>query len=244
MPTATSPTKLIDLVRDVRVNLLELQPRFWSDDELFKHLINGAKLLWKRLLDLHQNHFLTIDATNVTLAANSSTLSGVPADTFRITLIEPRVLTSSSASRLIRFVPRKYNSAEFVEARSLDPQDTGSSLVIYYDIVQEGAPVNTPTVQIAPQVNAVINLRFCYLRTFPVVTTDLNNPIPGESDVALIAYATAFALGKRPDGSVTGPDPAWLSIFKAEEDALLTALTPRQEQDVEVAEDIFGSWGN
>ena len=240
MANPTAPT-LLSLVKRVRIPLRETQPRFWTDDELFDHLYSGCKILWKAILDLHGDHFLTIDETNVTLPSSSSTLSGVPNDCFRITLIEPKDLSSTSSTRGLRFFPKQFNSKEMQYARSLASQDIGTDTLVYYTLLNEGAPVNAPTVRVAPQVNSTVQLRFCYYRTLPAQTKDMTNPIPGESDEALIAYAAAWALAKRPENNGT-PDPGLLSVFATEKTGILTACTPRQEQEPEVVEDLFGQW--
>lgn len=233
-----TPTKLIDLVRQVRQNLNEAQPRFWSDTEIFEKLVAGAKFLWKKIVDLDMGHFDVIDVTNVSLSASTSTLSGVPADCFRVKLIEPRDTSSAAGSAgSTIFLPKKYNSREMVEARTWTSQDVTSPTVIYYDLMMEGTPIAAPTVQVAPQISSPLTLRFVYQKAFPIVSDDLTNPIPGESDMALVAYATAFARAKLP--AVGMPDPGWLEVFKAESQALITALTPRQIQEPEVAEGMF-----
>jgi hypothetical protein len=240
MANPTAPT-LLSLVKRVRVHLREPQPRYWTDDEIFDHLYSGCKILWKEILDLKGEHFQTIDETNVSMAASATTLSGVPNDVFRVKLIEPRDLSSNSSNRWLRFFPKPFNSMEFQYARMLDTQDVGSSTIIYYELLNEGAPVNAPTIRIAPGVNASVNLRLCYLRTLPAKTNDIVNPIPGESDEALIAYALAWALAKRPENNGS-PDPGALSVFSREKTGILTACTPRQEQEPEIADDLFGNW--
>jgi hypothetical protein len=74
------------------------------------------------------------------------------------------------------------------------------------------------------------------------VTSSGNNPIPGESDQALIAYIVAFARAKeREDRS---PDPNWIAVYANEKQSILTRLTPRQSQEPDVVEALWGEWGN
>ena len=66
---------------------------FWTDDELLDKLIDAAKDMWAAILDTYGDHYLTVDVTNVSLAASATSLTGVPTDTFRVHLIEPRDTT-------------------------------------------------------------------------------------------------------------------------------------------------------
>jgi hypothetical protein len=224
-------------------NTTGLSAPFWSSAELIDLAVLGIKDLWGHFIDLGQEHFLTIDATNVTLAPNTSTLTGVPTDVFRVYLIEPADLSSTSSARYLQFVPRDYNSADFTAARSRSLSTTvadqnGSSLTtIFYAVMAAGPPVGTMMIAVAPMITDTLALRLVYIPTVATLTSASSNPIPGESDQAIIAYMVAFARAKeREDRS---PDPNWLTIYKTERDHLMTRATPRQVQEPEVVEDFF-----
>lgn len=222
------------------VGLLETTASFWTDAELLEHLVEGVKDLWGAIVDLHQEHFATDDATNVSLAANSSSLTGTPADMFRVLLIEPRVLTSGTTGAQVQFVPRDYNSPEFAYARALSAQEPTDGLIIYYTIFGAGAPTGTaPTIKVAPQISSALNLRLVYIPT--LAATDMEagdaNPIPGEADNALFAWCMAFARAKERDDR--SPDPNWLAVYATEKQNILTRLTPRQEQEPEYVSGMF-----
>jgi hypothetical protein len=86
-------------------------------------------------------------------------------------------------------------------------------------------------------VNTAISLRFVYVPILAAVAAAGSNPIPGESDNALIAWCIAYARAKeREDRS---PDPNWLAVYSTEKTNLLVRLTPRQTQEPEVVEDFF-----
>ncbi len=173
---------------------------FWSDAELLDICLDGARDLWRALIDLHEEHFMTLDITNVSMADAAIVLTGVPADVFRVLLIEPRDTTSANVNGEIRFKPAKYNSPEFGRARAR-----------------------------ANAIGSALNLRLAYIPTLGTLTATSNNPIPGESDKALKAWIIAHAAAKqREDNS---PDPNWLAIYGTEKQSILTALTPRQEQE-------------
>ena len=225
------------------VNTSGVTNAFWTDAELLDYATRGVTDLWAAILDLHQEHYMTVDETNVSLAASAAQLTGVPSDTFRVLLIEPRDTTNANAHRNIRFVPRKFNSADFVNARAMSPIDPSGDSVIYYTLQGAGSPVSAPTVLTAPKLTSALALRFVYAPTLGVSSyaTTSTNPVPGESDNALVAWIVAFARGKeRTDKS---PDPGWLSIYSTEKQSLLTRMTPRQEQEPEYVEGMFeGLW--
>ncbi len=213
---------------------------FWSSSELVTHFNNAIKDLWKAYIDLHQDHVQTVDITNVSQAADAVTLTGVPSDVFRVLLIEPLDRTSSGTARNLIYRPRKYNSDEFANARaagSLTPTFGG---VVYYSVSQAGAPVGAPTIHVAPTLSSAVSLRFVYIPTIATKTASDNNPIPGESDAALVAWTVAYARAKEREDRM--PDANWLAIYGNEKKNLLTASTPRQEQEPEYVEDVFDSY--
>lgn len=210
---------------------------YWSSQELVDIISKGANDLWGALIDLHQEHFQTIDTTNVTLAANTDSLTGVPLDTFRVLLIEPADTTSAGAARSCMFVPRDYNAPEFAQARSYDSQSPANGLVIYYSVTQPGFPVAAPTILTAPKVSTTFTLRFVYIPGLGTLTAASNNPIPGGSDAALINWTVAHAMSK--DREDRMPDPNWLAMYSSEKQNLLVRSTPRQEQEPDVVPDLF-----
>jgi len=131
------------------------------------------------------------------------------------------------------------SSQKFQMARAMTVQDSFSFLTIYYDILNAGSPIAAPQIVTAPPVGTAIPLRLMYVYTLPTLTETDNNPIPGESDNALIAWCVAYAKAKEQDSTNRVPDPGWLAIYNTEKQGLLVALTPRQEQEEEVVEGIF-----
>lgn len=213
---------------------------YWSSQELIDIMRKGATDLWGAIIDLHQEHFQTVDTTNVTLAVNGESLTGVPNDVFRVLLIEPADTTSVGTSRSTIFVPRDYNSPEFSQARSMDGQSPTGGLIIYYAVTQPGFPVAAPTVLTAPKVNTAMALRFVYIPGLGTLTAASNNPIPGESDDALIAWTIAHARAK--DREDRMPDPNWLAKYSTEKQNMLVRMTPRQEQEPDVVPDFFSGF--
>jgi hypothetical protein len=235
-------TLLSALETQARRHLKETTASFWSSAELIDLANQGIKDLWGAIVDLHQEHFLTVDTSNVSLAVDGTSLSGVPTDVFRVHLIEHADTTDSPGNRIL-FTPSDYNSPEFINARSYTSQDPSSGIVIHYALTKAGAPVAAPTVLTAPKLSTALaagDIRFVYVPTPAAVAAGGDNPIPGESDNALIAWMVAFARAKeREDRS---PDPNWLAVYKTEKQSVCVRLTPRQTQEPEVTPDFFAAW--
>lgn len=233
-------TTLTALETIVRRDLKETTASFWSSAELVQHFNDGIQNLWGAIIDLYEEHYITVDVTNVSMAADATTLTGVPADTFRVHLIEPRDTTASGSAPHVLFVPKEYNGRDFSNARAMAASDPSNGLAVYYQVTGPGYPVGTPTVQVAPKISSALNLRFVYVPGIPVKVAGDDNPIPGQSDRALHAYCMAFALAKEQEDKM--PHPGWLSVYKTEKESVLQRLTPRQTQDVLVVEDLFGGF--
>jgi hypothetical protein len=210
---------------------------FWTDDELVDHLTNGCNDLWAAILDLHAEHYLTVDITNVSLAANATQLTGVPATCFRVHHLGPRDTTSEGSSRGIIFTPRKFNSPDFQNALTRSAMSSTSINEIFYSVSGEGSPVAAPVILTAPKVDTAINLRLAYNPTLAALTIASTNPIPGFSDQALVSYAIAYARAKERDDR--SPDPNWIASYGTEKMHILTRLTPRQSQEPDVVEGVF-----
>ena len=221
---------------------------FWTEDELHQLLVAGCRDLWKSIVDLHQGHFVRVVDPSTTpivgtmvypvgVTATMTLFTGVPLDCFRILNIEPVNLGNSGAN-VFSFRPKQMSSADFQAARAMALQGQGGT-VIYYDILNAGSPVNAPTLIGAPPVSTAIPIRLMYVYTLPTLVDTDSNPIPGESDNALIAWCVAYAKAKEADSVNRVPDPGWLAIYATEKQGLLVALTPRQEQEEEVVEGLF-----
>lgn len=238
-------TVLSTIIANARIPLKEGTASFWTDAELLQHLREGINDLWGAIVDLNQEHYLTIDVTNVGLAASADSLTGVPADCFRVHLIEPTDTTTAGSTPSMLFWPRDYNSSQFRNARAVAAQDPSGGLDLFYCLTGAGSPIAAPTVQIAPKISSAIavgGLRFVYVPgpATAAMTTASTNPIPGESDNALKAWCVAYARAKeREDRS---PDPNWLAIYATEKTSLMVRMAPRQSQEPEIVEDIWGGY--
>lgn len=219
-----------------RRHLQETSASFWSSAELIDIVAAGVRDLWRDFVDLKAEYYFTRDNTNVSLAANTSTLTGVPADVHKVYLIEPVDTGSASSNVGLVFEPLDYNDPKFIAARSSANVDPANN-IIYYAIVGQGAPVAAPTIYVAPKVTSAVPLSFVYIPTLGTFTAASTVPIPGEADNALIAWTIAYARAKEREDRA--PDANWLSIYKTEKAHLLQSSGTRQQQEPEYVRALF-----
>ena len=216
-----------DIETLVRFRLEESSPKFWSSAELVGIISAGIRDLWRDVVDLKQEHFITI-STSVTLAANTATMSSVPTDVHKIVGITPSDVSSSSTNSGLIFAPADFTSDYFQNSLTRDDIDPSND-IIYYAITAQGAPVGAPTIRVAPQVTSAVTLSFVYVPTVGTISAASTVPIPGEADNALVAWTVAYArANEREDRS---PDPNWLAVYSTEKTHLLNSLGVRQYQE-------------
>lgn len=238
-------TPLTSLIGQARIHLKETTANFWADSELLDHMRNAVRDLWGAVVDLHQDHFTAIDVTNVQLNAGDDHLSGVPQDCFRVLGIEPRDTTSAGATQDVLFYPKKYFDDDMRNSRQLTTQDPTVGLAVFYNPMGLGSPNGDITIKIAPPISSVVLCRFMYVQgpnaaAMALTPVSTYNPIPGESDNALIAWVVAYARAKEREDRT--PDPNWLMIYATEKQNLLVRLAPRQEQEPDSVEDLFAGF--
>src|SRR5712692_9240635 len=88
--------------------LIESSAKFWSSQELTDIIIAGIKDLWRDIVDLKQEHYLTLNNTDVYQDIGAIQLSGVPADVHKIYMIEPKDVTSTSNDVGLQYMPLDY----------------------------------------------------------------------------------------------------------------------------------------
>lgn len=232
-------TLLSAIETQTRRHLDETTASFWSSAELVDIINRGIKDLWRDVVDLKQEYYLTVDVTNTSISADTATISGVPSDVFKIYLIEPVNTSSDGTHTGLIFRPQDFNHESFQGARAgtnIEPKNA----TIYYAITGQGAPTGAPTIHIAPKLTSAIaagSLRFAYVPTLADKIAADTVPIPGEADNALIAWTLAFARAKeREDRS---PDPNWLAIYSTEKQHLLQSLGVRQLQEPIYVDAVF-----
>lgn len=220
--------KISDIEALARLRLVEITPRFWTSDELVQIIIAGIRDLWRDVVDLKQEHFLKVNTFDVYMDAEATQLRGVPADVHKVYLIEPRDLTTNGTNHGLIFKPLDYNHKDFQLARSREAIDAAND-TIFYSITGQGAPINAPTIYVAPKVSSIVPIAFSYVPTLGQLLASSVIPIPGEADNALVAWAVAFARAKESDDRA--PDANWLAIYGTEKQHLMQSLGLRQYQE-------------
>ena len=231
-------TLISEIETKVRLRLEEPTAKFWSSAELVGIIADGIRDLWRDIVDLKQEHFITI-STNVALAASTATLSSVPTDVHKIVMITPLDVTDDSANVDLVFRPADYNSDDFQNALSMDAVDPNNN-VIYYAITGSGGPVAAPTIFIAPQVTSALTLKFAYVPVLAPMVAASTVPIPGEVDNALVAWTVAYARAKEREDRA--PDPGWLGIYATEKAHIVKSLGVRQYQEPVKADAFFANY--
>jgi len=231
--------QIATLLRAVRSNLKEPIPVFWTDQELLTYMNAGAQDLWRAITDLYEHHFSRVVETPF-IEANTSTVSGVPTDCYKVVLIEPRVIGAASVNPSLIFKPMDWTDPRFQNARAGRAHASRDG-IIYYTLFGPGAPEEAPQIRIGPQLSDAVLLSLTYNYTLPWFDETDTNPIPGMADHALIAWTTAYARAKeREDGA---PDMVWLNIYGTEKVNLIKQLPPRQVQEPDMVYGMFEGWG-
>jgi hypothetical protein len=222
-----------EILTAVRDKLVETTANFWPDSELTTHANAAVRDLWRAISDTHQDYFFTTSEA-VTFPANTATLGSVPAGVAKVLGIEPLVQSSYPN---MNFFPKRFTHPDMIAARAADAVDPASAGPTFYAITGAGGPVAAPTIYAAPKVTTAVALRLTYVPVCATLTASSTNPIPGESDDALIAYVIAHALAK--ERGDRKPDPDWLAKYATEKQNVLKFVTPRQEDEPDVAEAVF-----
>jgi hypothetical protein len=230
-------TALSSLLTQTRQRLLEPTASFWTDAELLAIMNHGIRDLWRAVNDTYQGYNWATD-TSVTQGANAVTLTNVPDRCANILGIEPY---DRAALPNLHYRPKEFTHPDFSNARAESAFDASSGGTIWYDRVNAGAPVGAPTIYVAPKVTADIQLRLTYIPTFAVdLTASDDNPIPGESDEALIAWTVAYARAKERDART--PDETWLQVYSTEKGNIIQAITPDQQDEPDVVDALFENY--
>jgi len=232
-------TTLAAIEITARERLSEISPKFWKSSELQGIIRSGYKDLWRNIVDLKQEYYLTNNTTDVSIPANTDRLAGLPLDIHKVYLIEPLDTSADSTNSGLVFQPRDYNHKDFQLARSRDAIEPKND-VIYYSITSQGGPVNAPVIYCAPEVTSAVALNFCYVPTLGTLQPEDPVPIPGEADNALVAWTVAFARAKETEDRA--PDAAWLAVYATDKAQLLQSLGIRQYQEPVYVDALFAEY--
>lgn len=228
---ASTIASIITLARVSLNELTEITDGFWTDDQLAAWGDKACKDLWRAINDLqNQDYFLTVD-DSVSHGVDDDELSNLPLDVAIVRGLEPADMDANPG---LIYENQPFNSTKFQRARRQGTVDPGQGGTVYYAVT--GA-LDDLVIRVAPRFSSAVLLKLSYAQTLDTITKTSANPIPGESDNAIAAWITAYALGKEAEERI--PDPGWLAIYKTEKQNLLVSLTPRADEDDTVADAFF-----
>lgn len=229
---ATLLSSIITMSRD-RLN--EPVPAFWSNAELLRYGNRGIRDLWRKLKLTNQAFFHQISVA-ATMPANGDQLTGVPTNCTTVHGLEPATLTDYPG---LFFKRADYAGKDFANARlrsAITPGTQGG--VIFYHVTQAGAPVAAPVILVAPRISAALLIRLTFTPTVgaELIATD-PNPIPGESDNAVMHWIVAYAKGRQTKSGQ--PDANELALYEKEATSITVSESPRDDSEPIVAEAMF-----
>lgn len=227
------PTTINTIITRARRALNETTARFWSDAELLDLAQMGIEDLWKAVKATNKKHLIT--STTSTISASTAYFYA-PDNIADIYGLE---VTNPSTNVNLHFKKADYFSGEFQQARFADATEARECVVLY-DIFGPGgnASSTSTTIQIAPKLSTAVNVTLYYVPTPSSASTSSNNPIPGASDNALIAWVIAFARAREREDRA--PDSEWLAVYNTEKQNLLTSvLDPRDKSEEVYVEGMF-----
>lgn len=230
-------TTLAEIERQARIHLNETTPKYWTSEELRLLAKACEKDLWRAIVDLKGEHYLTINTTDVSIGANSDSLVGVPDNVHKVYNIEVADPTVDGVGKNLYFTPLDYNHKLFASARTSTAIDASGGGEIYYAIIGQGAPVGKPTIKISPTLSSDVTLNFAYVPTIDTLPDDGYVHIPGEADNAIVSWVTAYARAKEREDRA--PDPTWMAIYGTEKKNLLMSLGLRQLQEPTITDGMF-----
>lgn len=218
----------------VRGHIDEPTANYWTDAELNGLIAAGERKLWRKILAMKKDYWLT--TATLTVATGSSIFnpldgSGMPADIWRIESI--RTLTSGFQN--ILWTPADPNSQNFLSGLNTDFPVFNPFQILY-------ALRNMTTLAISPvfqqgPITALIN----YIQQPTPMVNDTDTFLIPDTFMDFVEYdATVNALAKGPVGDATAwkteASEAWKEIMEALD-------TPRSSQGPDLVVGFGSDWG-
>lgn len=211
----------------VRAHIDEPSANYWTDAELNGYISDRQLDLWRKILQIRKDYFLS--NFNLSLVANQfsyTVADGIPADIWRIETIR----TTTSGKQNMVWNPGNPTSQAFIDGLNSDTP-TFNPFQIYY------ALRNLTTLWVSPLPQSALTARVDYIQLPTAVSADSDTFLLPDPFLPYIQYmAASDALAKGP----VGDGPAWESrADKAWNDIMLALDTPRSEQGPDVVEGAF-----
>jgi hypothetical protein len=229
---ATPIATLIAIARRHLNEPAEVSGGAFTDAELAALANLACNDLWRAINDNFQDYFL--EEAELIQETGADTLTDVPDDCAIVRGLE--VLDQSARPGLV-YEHKNYTHIDFARARARDDIDPSQGGKIFYHLRGQGAPVDAPQIDVAPLTTADVTLRLTYVPTLTEVDELSDNPIPGQSNNAIVAWMVGYGMAKIAEDQA--PNAGWLTLYGTEKQNMLVSLTPRQSDDEDVAEAMF-----
>lgn len=223
---------LLQVRTSVRAHIDEPTANYWTDAELNGLIDSRQRSLWRKILALKKDYWLT----TATLTVSSGTFtytggdgSGMPTDIWRVESI--RTLTSGYQGLL--WTPADANSDIFLAGLNTDFPVSSPYQILY-------AMRNITTLAISPIPQQAMSALINYIQQPTVMSSDTDTFLIPDTFVDYVEYgAAADALSKGPVGDSVGwaqkAGESWKEIMEALD-------TPRSSQGPDLVQD-FGTGG-
>lgn len=223
---------LLQVRTSVRAHVDEPTANYWTDVELNGYIVSRQRTLWRKILALKKDYWLTTATLNLTVGTslyNGGDGSGMPTDIWRIESIR----TTTSGAQNILWAPADPNSPDFLVGLNSDFPVFNPYQILY-------SIRNMTTLAISPIPQQTISALINYIQQPTVMSADTDTFLIPDTFVDYVEYAAAAdALSKGPVGDSVGwaqkAGESWKEIMEALD-------TPRSSQGPDLVQD-FGSGG-
>lgn len=229
-----STLTLANVRTQVRNHIDEPTANYWSEVELNSAIQSAERDLWRKVLALRKDYWLSPTGFVLTLVAGQYAYTvasgGLPTDLWRIESIR----TTQAGFQGLQWIPGNPTSAEFIEGLRSDTP-------IYNPFRQFYALRNQQTLWVSPLPQQSITAQVDYIQQPVVQTADTDTFLIPDAFLNFVEYlAAADALSKGPVGDsaywTQRASNAWAEIRDGLD-------TPRSDQGPDVVQGCFSDGG-
>src|SRR5258708_19340313 len=179
----------------VRYHIDEPTANYWADAELNALIDNRQRDLWRKIIALRKDYWLTSFTLNLVVNQFSyTTTDGVPADIWRIASIR----TTTSGYQNLIWIPGNPTSQEFLDGLQTDVTINNPYQIRY-------ALRNLTTLWITPLPQTAIAARIDYYQKPTVMAADTDTFLLPDEFMSYLEYmASSHPLSQSPVGHSRG----------------------------------------
>lgn len=219
-----------DILTSVRGHIDEPSASYWTDAELYGYIDDEQKALWRKILALRKDYFLSSTGFTFTLTAGTYAYAagagGVPTDIWRIVSIR----TTLAGYQDLIWIPGEPTAQEFIDGLRTDCPISNPSRILY-------ALRNQNTIWVSPLPQLAITAQVDYIQKPTAIAGASSTFLLPDEFLQYVQYmAAADALLKGPVGDnaafIAKAETAWSNIME-----LLD--TPRSDQGPDTVQGMF-----